>query len=267
MKVNHSEVPQLLSAPNGPGHTPNWCSAQKQVVLTSAGPSRVWATIGQGILNEIYFPRIDIPQIRDLGFIIADGSGFWIELKTIKECQIEYAEPGICAISITHQHPRFTFIQRIIPEPDRDVMLVETRLVSEEDLQVFALVAPHLGGTGVNNYGSVKRAGNRTVLSAKQGPFALAMAVVDATTQADTMSLPSVGYSGTSDLWQQFHQNADIQACYQHAGPGNIALSARIAPFSILALGFANGEEAASTLAVSALLQPFNGVWQKHIEQ
>jgi len=26
---------------------------------------------GYGILNEVYYPRADIPQIRDLGFIVA----------------------------------------------------------------------------------------------------------------------------------------------------------------------------------------------------
>ena len=36
---------------------------------------------GYGILNEVYSPRVDIPQIRDLGFIVADGQGFWVEVK------------------------------------------------------------------------------------------------------------------------------------------------------------------------------------------
>jgi hypothetical protein len=36
--------------------------------------------IGGGIINEVYYPRVDIPQIRDLGFLIGDGAGFWVEV-------------------------------------------------------------------------------------------------------------------------------------------------------------------------------------------
>ena len=74
-------------APGGPGSQSNWCSGAKQVVGTSLGVARVWFTVGQGILNEVYYPRIDIPQIRDLGFIIADNNGYWQEVKRLDDCQ------------------------------------------------------------------------------------------------------------------------------------------------------------------------------------
>jgi glucoamylase len=43
------------------------------MVGCALGSSRLWFTLGFGIVNEVYYPRVDIPQIRDLGFIIADG--------------------------------------------------------------------------------------------------------------------------------------------------------------------------------------------------
>ncbi|MDE3217075.1 MAG: hypothetical protein KGO03_11775, partial [Gemmatimonadota bacterium] len=65
-------------APGAPGITPTWSSSAKDIVGCSLGSSRVWFTMGFGILNEVYHPRVDIPQIRDLGFIVADGCGFWV---------------------------------------------------------------------------------------------------------------------------------------------------------------------------------------------
>lgn len=35
--------------------------------------------VGYGIVNEVYHPRVGMPRIRDLGFIVADGKGFWVE--------------------------------------------------------------------------------------------------------------------------------------------------------------------------------------------
>jgi glucoamylase len=42
------------------------------MVGCALGLSRLWFTVGFGIVNEVYYPR-------DLGFIIADGEGFWAE--------------------------------------------------------------------------------------------------------------------------------------------------------------------------------------------
>ena len=68
-------------APGAPGAPPTWSSSDKDAVGTSHFSSRVWFTVGHGILNEVYWPRVDRPQIRDLGFIVADDAGFWSEVK------------------------------------------------------------------------------------------------------------------------------------------------------------------------------------------
>ena len=71
------------AAPGAPGLAPTWCSSAKEIVGCSLGSSRLWFTIGGGIVNEVYYPRVDLPQIRDLGFIVADGAGFWVEVKRL----------------------------------------------------------------------------------------------------------------------------------------------------------------------------------------
>ena len=70
-------------APGGPGIPPTWTSSAKDMVGCALGSSRLWFTLGFGIVNEVYYPQADLPQIRDLGFIIADGEGFWAEVKRI----------------------------------------------------------------------------------------------------------------------------------------------------------------------------------------
>ena len=63
-----------------PGIGPTWSASAKDVVTTALGPSRLWATIGLGIVNEVYWPTTGEPQIRDLGFIVADDEE-WFEVK------------------------------------------------------------------------------------------------------------------------------------------------------------------------------------------
>lgn len=250
--------------PGAPGMLPNWCNGAKQMAGTSLGPARVWFTIGQGILNEIYYPRIDIPQVRDLGFIISDGQGFWQELKQLPDCTVECAGPGIPAITITHRHPHFTFTQRITPEPNRDVLLLEISLQGDSNLRPYVLLAPHLGGSGRDNCAEAARFRTRKVLWAWQGPFGLALAAVDAQ-QQDALGMCSAGYSGFSDGWQTFNQHGCLDERYREAGPGTVALTGELPCKAVLALGFSSSHESAATLAVSALLQPFENIWQQQI--
>ncbi|WP_126455000.1 glycoside hydrolase family 15 protein [Sulfuriflexus mobilis] len=252
-------------APGAPGRPPNWCNGDKQAVGTTLGSSRTWFTIGQGILNEVYYPRVDIPQLRDMGFIVADGKGFWVEVKGIENCRVEYISPGVPAVTIVHTHPRFTLTQRIVPEPNRDVLLLELILDGDEQLQPYVLLAPHLGGTGYNNMAEIGSHHGRRMLWAQQGPFGLALAAVDRH-QRDAFAACSAGYSGYSDGWQDFNQHGEMQWHFQRAGPGNVALTAALPRHAVLGLGFATSHEAAATLAVSSLLQPFELIWAQQIE-
>jgi glucoamylase len=94
------------------------------MVGTALGPSRLWFTIGHGIVNEVYHPRIDIPQIRDLGFIVADGRGFWVEIERASNYTLTTAGAGIPAVQILHRNPRLELALRIAPDLDRDVLLI-----------------------------------------------------------------------------------------------------------------------------------------------
>ena len=253
-------------APGGPGAHSNWCTGAKQAIGTSLGHSRVWFTVGQGIVNEVYCPRVDLPQVRDLGFIVADGAGFWQELKRVDDCRVELAEPGVPAVTVRHRHARFTFTQRIVTDPDRDVLLIEVALSGDPSLGVYVLLAPHLGGTGHDNRAEAASHQGRGVLWAEQGPFGLALAAVDAR-QVDALGASSAGYCGSSDGWQDFDRHGRMTWRYRRAGPGNVALMAVLPQRCVLALGLATSREAAATLAASALAQPFEVAWATQIGQ
>lgn len=105
-----------MHAMGHPGIPPTWTSSAKDMVGCALGSPRLWFTTGFGILNDAYYPRADIPQIRDLGFIVADGKGSWVEVKRLANyCSVQPG-PGIRAVEITHQHSRFELRLRIAPD-------------------------------------------------------------------------------------------------------------------------------------------------------
>ncbi len=252
-------------APGAPGLPPTWCSSAKDVVGCALGPSRLWFTVGCGIINEVYYPRIDIPQIRDLGFIVSDGCDFWVEVKRLDSHTVTLGGPGVPAVHIVHKHERFQLALRIVPSVERDVLLVEVELTGDAGLRPYALLAPHVGGTGSHNRAAVAGHRGHRLLWAEQGPFALALGAVGPD-QRDAWGRASCGYVGASDGWQDFAHNGAMSWQYEQAGPGNVALMGELPRKAVLALGFASSTESAATLALSALFEPFEACWQRQID-
>jgi len=86
-------------APGWPGIPPRWTSSAKSGVGTALNhTSRVWFTLSHGILNEIYFPRVDMACTRDLGLLITDGVSFFSEEKRHCKFEIAAVEPGVPAL-------------------------------------------------------------------------------------------------------------------------------------------------------------------------
>ena len=80
-------------APGWPGISPRWTSSAKSGIGTALNPhSRVWYTVSHGILNEVYFPRVDQACTRDLGLIITDG-----------ELKLDFEDEIVADACITHE--------------------------------------------------------------------------------------------------------------------------------------------------------------------
>jgi glucoamylase len=265
MSARHQTKDPEGHAPGHPGIGPTWSSSAKDLVGTALGGSRLWFTLGFGIVNEVYYPRIDIPQIRDLGFIVGDGAGFWVEVKRLENYSLRLLAPGTPAVEVLHRHKRFALTLRLTPDPDRDVLVIDVQLSGDATLSPYVLVAPRLGTSGSDNTAVISRYGARRVLAAGQGPYALALAAVDEE-QRDAFRGASAGYVGESDGWQDFHRNGALTWNYASAGPGNVAMIGALPRKAVLGLGFGSSIQAAATLAVSSLIQPFENILQHQIQ-
>ena len=218
------------------------------MVTTALGSSRVWVTLGYGIINEVYWPSAGRPQIRDLGFIVAGPSG-WHEVKRVARYRLSLPKPYIPLPKIVHEGERYRLELELSPDPSRDVILIAFRLTGKE-VKLYALLAPHLGGSGLHN-------------NARAGPELLAWADGNALHLAADcgFSRTSAGYVGHSDGWQDFSRNGRMCWTYGEALDGNVALMGELAAMEgVLALGLADSLAGARTLAHSSLCEGFGVV-------
>src|SRR5262249_38022412 len=241
------------TAPGAPGIRPTWTSSAKDIVTTGLGAGRVWATVGYGILNEVYWPGTGAPQMRDLGFIVAGPSG-WFEVKRVNRYRVSLAEPYIPAPHITHEGDGYRLLLDVVPDPLRDVVLISYCLVGD-GVRLYALLAPHLNNSGEGNNA---RAGED--LGAWKSPSALCLV-------SDTgFSRSSAGYVGMSDGWQDFARNGRMTWTYREALEGNVALTGELGDNQgTLALAFSTTIIGARTNARSSLSEGYPAVRQRFI--
>ncbi len=255
-----------------PGMAPRWTSSEKDAVCTAySASSRVWFTLSHGILNEIYYPTIDRPQVRDLGFLISDGETFFHEEKRDLHHTFEYIDPDALGVRIVGRDPagRYTLTKEIIADPHQSTVLVHVRIDGDEDLlqrlQVYALLAPHLEVGGAGNSGRLLDVGGRKILLAWKDATSLAMA-------ADCgFSKASCGYVGTSDGWKDLNENFHMDWEFGQALDGNIALTGQIdvaahREFTV-GVGFGEGHHAALASVMQSLATGFSAHRQRFIEQ
>src|ERR1039458_10224334 len=80
-------------ATGAPGIPPRWTRSAKDAVCTAySSASHLWFTTSIGVVNEIYFPTIDQPQVRDLQFLITDGETFFHEERRNLNSTTEYLD-------------------------------------------------------------------------------------------------------------------------------------------------------------------------------
>src|SRR3954451_23320003 len=62
------------TAPGAPGANAIWTPANKTGFGTSTTTtSKVWHTLQDGKLTEVYYPDLGTPSVRDLQFVVSDG--------------------------------------------------------------------------------------------------------------------------------------------------------------------------------------------------
>jgi len=250
----------LYPAPGQPGIPPRWTSSAKSGVGTSLSESsRVWFTLSHGILNEIYYPRIDQACVRDMELLVSDGVDFFSEEKRHTKSEIRMLAEGIPAFDLTNMcnDGRYRIHKTVLTDPQRDVVLQKIHFEplkgTLSDYHLYVLLAPHLGNRGAGNTAWVNEYKGLSVLNAQRGEISLSLAC------SVSWLKRSVGFVGVSDGWQDVSQHKQMLWEYARAENGNIALTAEIDLVScngefVIALGFGL-TPAESSLRVRASLE------------
>lgn len=258
-------------APGAPGIPARWTSSAKSGVGTALSPAcPIWFTISHGILNEVYYPRLDSACTRDIGLVVTGPGCYFSEEKRDAVHSVEPFEDGVPAYRLVNTAATYRIEKRIVTDPEHPALLQEISFTplngTHADHRVYALLAPHLVNAGMANTAWVGDYEGRPVLFASGRGVCLALA----------SSLPwrtcSAGYVGVSDGWQQLRRDGRLDPACRRAENGNVALTGEIGfsatnPSALLALGFGTTPQQAAENASASLKRGFAPAAESYVEK
>ena len=276
-------APSGAAATDGPGASSYFDLARKDCLGTAANTaSKVWYTIADGVLSDVYEPTVDNTNVETLQYVVTDGSTF-TDLQTRDMTYTVQADPtGMeCTITSTDAKHGFKLVTTYITDPRRDTVLMNTRIEPTRGsaanigaLQIYARLDAHVNGDGGG--GTQNAGGNTGVVDPRTGvPVVYS---TNTTTEAANRSYAvptymamtatsageaSVGYEGAASdgLTQLDSSHALTQTT--SAADGHIVATENVTPGRgsggdfTLALGFGRSQQQAVDTAATSLRVPF----------
>ena len=210
-----------------PGDKPTWFSGAKTLVGTSVSArSRLWYTIGNGTINELYFPDVDQANTRSVRFLISNGVDFFSDEEWDAEHTVTWIAEGApgCHIESRCKAGRYTIVKDLITDPVRDTLMMRVHFSTPEpntNLKLYLFLEPQMGDRGANNDCWVGQYKGLSMLFSQRTRCGMA-AVCDS-----PFLTASCGYMGESDactILEKFEELPDANT----ADNGNIALAGEI---------------------------------------
>jgi glucoamylase len=244
---------------------PIWTEADKDGFGTAVGAdSKLWFTLDDGRLTEVYHPRLDRPSVRQLQLIVTDGKSF-AELETeatdqtielVDERALLYRQVN------TARSGRYRITKTYATDPARDTLLIDVRFESLDGgrYDVYVLHDPQLANTGGDDSGRSTRGG----LIATDGATDLAGALV----ARPGFGHASNGIEGADDGWMDLRDDYRLDERARTAGPGDVIQTAKLrlrrghthTRQATLALGFGGDAADALRTARASLRQGFRRI-------
>nr|MDQ3743881.1 glucan 1,4-alpha-glucosidase [Acidobacteriota bacterium] len=227
-------------APGAPGHDAQWTNAGKDAVGTSNTlESKVWFTLRDGVMTEVYYPTVDAANVQTLQLIIVNGTKVETESEDTTH-RIEVLDPQALTFRQTNtaKSGDYTIVKTYVTDPERNTVLIDIQFEARTACDVYVYYDPSLNNSGMHDSAWTEEG----ALLASDADKASALVASGGFTETTN------GYFETSDGFAELRSRGHLQTRYARAADGNVVQVGEIrgsAKFT-LALGF--GREPAEAL-------------------
>ncbi|MFT4081227.1 MAG: glucan 1,4-alpha-glucosidase [Nocardioides sp.] len=250
------------TAPGAPGDGSTWTTGAKDGIGTSTTTaSKVWFSLTQGAMSEVYYPRVDVANVTSLQLVVTDGRTFTDRAQDDTSHKITLLDRTTLRYrqTDTDLDGRYRITTTYTTDPSRNTVLADVRVtpLDRGHYTAYVLYDPSLANSGLHD--SASRRGATLLASDTSGDDPVASALV----AQPAFTATSSGYAGTSDGWTDLAADHRLDHTYASAPDGNVVQIGRLASnrrgvsAATVALGFGADPDEAAGAAHGSLRSGF----------
>src|SRR6266699_796539 len=281
----HASSPQA-TASDGPGALSHFDLARKDCLGTARNTtSKVWFTIANGVLSDVYYPTIDNTNVETLQYIVTDGSTF-TDLQTrdttyTVQSLSKNSNALDCEVTTTAKSGKYRIVTDYLTDPGQNTLVMNVHFIAlvgnPSAYQLYVRYDPSINGNGGggsgngggdtgtndNSTGHIVPIAFDTNTTSQAVNRTYAVPVYSALDASTPFTQVSNGFAGQpSDGLVQLEASHNLTAIYSQANDGNLVQTAqanisRDGMFK-LALGFGASQSAAVGAAEASLSTQFS---------
>jgi glucoamylase len=241
------------TAPGAPGAIPTWTTGAKDGVGTATtAKSKVWYTLAGGVMTEVYYPRLDVANVRTLEFAVSDGKRVWLESKDMEHATSRVSGDALVYRQKNTSHDgKFKIVKTYATDPERDTVLIDLEVDAPAGYSLYVLFDPALKNLGTGDTGSTR---DGALVTEKDGAACALVARFP-------FEHASSGFAAASDGYTDLLLHKKLEWSYPRAENGNVVQAAQVSARRFtLALGFGSDAGAAIANARASLQTGFGAV-------
>ncbi len=140
------------AAPDGPGSPSHFGLARKDCLGTARNTtSKVWYTIANGLLSDVYYPTVDNTNVETLQYIVSDGATFTDLQARDMTYSARALDAGgmLCRVTTTGRGGAYQIVTDYVTDPSANTLLMAVRFKPHvPNLRLYVRLDPSVNGNG-----------------------------------------------------------------------------------------------------------------------
>ncbi len=215
-------------APGAPGKDAQWATAGKQAIGTSASlESKVWFTLADGALTEVYYPDVTVANVHKLEFVVVNPKTKKVETETADAThEIKVTRPDSLSFQQinTAKSGEWQITKTYTTDVERNSILIGIDFeTNNKNLKIYLYYDPSISNTGMKD--TAWSEGN--VLYSQEADKTSALLIGESDSGGklkktnEKLSI-SNGFYGINDGLEQLRKNGRLNSTYDRAENGNV---------------------------------------------
>src|ERR1700694_6292243 len=108
-----------MEAPGGLGAPATWGPGRTRAFGSAPGPrSKLWYTLADGNLSEVFFPFLDRVALHELRFFASAGGAPPVDDAADGQHAVSWISPGVPAVRVETTHHEYRLTKEVFSDPE-----------------------------------------------------------------------------------------------------------------------------------------------------